>query len=459
MKKYLNFFIERLQKQTARIDCGRVLGICPLLTPILPVHQKSLLPQVPHHRITALALWLNGLSLVALLTIALYAWLTGQQEPTKLLFMQAERRQSPGFGLFAQVFNVLWCGATVLGWVNAWQQFCLLRRWNRFLLATALLMSLVLLDETLRLTTVLTVSYGVPKLAMVSFYATLFAAYGMTFWRSLRATRHAPVLLTAIGFLGLANGVDLLGTEGDAASAFAEGVPEVLGALNLLLFAWLVWRSPGRELTKFSVWRVNGLLLVGFGLLAIDLYQWQPAYFTYLLFRRSYEASFPFYGALVSVTHLLLTAAFSLCLICDRVLAPLKIQGGRFFRWAAVGLGALLADSLFRLTILLDLYGNAPVGLTYLLYAAIGLGIGCFIRQFWRCLVQTPYGLLFAAIGWLAVSFTFTLVALKQHGPREALERATRLLAAINLVVYFGWVGWQLLRPRATKAVGEVVKL
>ncbi|MBD2022123.1 hypothetical protein H6F43_18245, partial [Leptolyngbya sp. FACHB-36] len=92
-----------------------------------------------------------------------------------------------------------------------------------------------------------------------------------------------------------------------------------------------------------------------------------------------------------------------------------------------------------------------PNSWIWLLYATAAVVVFAFGWQFRPRIRKTPYGLLLAGLGWLAVSSIVTLTSLKQHDPPEVWERGARLLAALNLLGYV----WQVCNQGACAAVDD----
>lgn len=192
-------------------------------------------------------LWFNGLTLLLLGSVSVYAKVKHKGWGIQLLF--TDPFDHPYSGLLTGVSEILWC-ATVT--VCAFSFFLISkgkpRRYTkRFLLASALFLSVLLIDDRFRITLMLVSYFGVPKALMLVLYGMATVIYAAAFWRRIRTTSYTPLILAILLFVisGLA---DLLHLPGLGTPAMLEDGTKLLGNLNLALYFWYVcqqevWRA------------------------------------------------------------------------------------------------------------------------------------------------------------------------------------------------------------------------
>lgn len=190
--------------------------------------------------------WVNGITLGLLGSLALYARLFSKGPGFSRLF--ADPYTNSHFiylGLLTNLSEVMWCVALAICWFSFGVVRSLRpgRPSDWFLVATALVISVLLLDDIQRVTLVLTYGLGLPKFFSYGCYALMFVAYAWIFRRHIR--RHTPyhlLLITLACFLvsGLTDLVDarLHLTQAEGPTSMLEDGTKLVGLLNLVLFCW-----------------------------------------------------------------------------------------------------------------------------------------------------------------------------------------------------------------------------
>jgi hypothetical protein len=184
-------------------------------------------------------LWLNGLTLLLVGMLTLYAKLFSSS--VSLLFLAPIAPESLDIGFFTRLFQIL-CS---LPPVVCSFSFALMRRLrphykgNWFLLISACLMTGFLLNQIFRLHIVLYLTLGIPKLATIGVFALIAIAYLYTFWYKILSTPYL-ILLVGIGCLAFGIVIDTAHLPGDGTPTLLEGIPKVFSVLNLSLYYWQV---------------------------------------------------------------------------------------------------------------------------------------------------------------------------------------------------------------------------
>jgi hypothetical protein len=112
---------------------------------------------------------------------------------------------------------------------------------NRFILCSALVTGAFLLNEIYRLHLYMG-AVGLPKLGVSLLYAIFLSSYGWFFRRQLQSTPY-QILLTGLGLLFFAIGVDALHLKGKILSSLLEGVPKLFSEINIAFYYWYVCKS------------------------------------------------------------------------------------------------------------------------------------------------------------------------------------------------------------------------
>lgn len=168
------------------------------------------------------------------------------------------------------------------------------------------------------------------------------------------------------------------------------------------------------------------------------------------LFSDPFNSWFPYEGILTGVSEVLWCSSVAICAFTFGVLRQNKSRSRAetFLFFSALLLGVLFLDDRFRMTLIFSRLGLSK-GLIYLCYTA---GIVAYAFKFWRFILTTPYLPLAGAFMLFAVSRIEDVLSVKSEGIHAMLEDGTKLLALINLVLYFWHVChqeiWRNLQPR-----------
>lgn len=112
---------------------------------------------------------------------------------------------------------------------------------TRFILFSALLTGAFLLNEIYRIHLYIS-AWGIPKLGVSLLYAIFVFSYGWFFRRELHSTPY-KILLTGLGLLFFAIGMDALKLEAKILASLLEGVPKLLSEINIAFYYWYVCES------------------------------------------------------------------------------------------------------------------------------------------------------------------------------------------------------------------------
>lgn len=157
------------------------------------------------------------------------------------LFEESFTRARPYEGLLTTVSEILWCIPTTISWFM-WlliKNKPSAKQFSKFMLASAIVMTVFLADDLFRLTLMAALYAKIPKLLAYLFYGGLVAAYVIHFFPVLRKTPYFLLILTVV-CLGFSGGIDLLHLTGQGLPVMLEDGSKLIGLLNLTLYFWYV---------------------------------------------------------------------------------------------------------------------------------------------------------------------------------------------------------------------------
>lgn len=187
--------------------------------------------------------WLNSFTLLLFLVLLTHAKVWGGPQAIQFLFHKEDPSLRPYVGFLTVISNGFWgLSVAVCAFSSGLlQRLHPQRQLDWFLLAPAVGIGVILVDEIYRVTIFLAVHVGVSKLLLTSIYGVAALLYLWFFRQRLRSTPYL-LLLTAVGLIVLSRVVDLLkiSAPGAPARMLLEDGSKLLGLLNLALYWWLV---------------------------------------------------------------------------------------------------------------------------------------------------------------------------------------------------------------------------
>lgn len=162
------------------------------------------------------------------------------------------------------------------------------------------------------------------------------------------------------------------------------------------------------------------------------------------LFSDFFSDTFPFYGVFTSTSDILWCIAVSICWFTYGLLRSYKGRNHveKFIFYSAILLTLFLADDLFRITLTLKFFLGIPKIIPYLAYGILVSVYGWKYRAF---LSSTPYVLLLVVVGLLTISGVTDVANLPGKGTPALLEDGTKMLAVLNIAIYYWFVCQQAL--------------
>ena len=162
------------------------------------------------------------------------------------------------------------------------------------------------------------------------------------------------------------------------------------------------------------------------------------------LFSDPFNFWFPYEGILTGVSEVLWCIPVAICAFTFGVLRQKEPQSRSaiFLFFSALLLGVFFLDDRFRMTLILSRLGISKK----LIYLCYGSAVFLYGLKFWRYIKTTPYLPLVVAFVFFAISRFEDILDLSSQGVHAMLEDGTKLLALLNLAMYFWHVCHQELR-------------
>lgn len=153
------------------------------------------------------------------------------------------------------------------------------------------------------------------------------------------------------------------------------------------------------------------------------------------LFSDPFNFWFPYEGILTGVSEVLWCIPVAICAFSFGVLRQKnpRSRSALFLFFSALLLGVFFLDDRFRMTLIISRLGISKK----LIYLCYGSAVFLYGVKFWRYIKTTPYLPLVAAFLLFAISRFEDMLNLPNQGVHAMLEDGTKLLALLNLALYF----------------------
>ncbi|MEG4351177.1 hypothetical protein QUA70_02650 [Microcoleus sp. LAD1_D5] len=153
------------------------------------------------------------------------------------------------------------------------------------------------------------------------------------------------------------------------------------------------------------------------------------------LFSDPFNFWFPYEGILTGVSEVLWCIPVAICAFTFGVLRQKepRSRSGIFLFFSALLLGVFFLDDRFRMTLILSRLG---ISLKFI-YLCYGTAVFLYGVKFWLYIKTTPYLPLVVAFLLFAISRFEDIFESQSLGVHAMLEDGTKLLALLNLSLYF----------------------
>lgn len=153
------------------------------------------------------------------------------------------------------------------------------------------------------------------------------------------------------------------------------------------------------------------------------------------LFSDPFNFWFPYEGILTGVSEVLWCIPVAICAFTFGVLRQKEPRSRStiFLFFSALLLGVFFLDDRFRMTLIISRLGIS----SKFIYLCYGTAVFLYGVKFWRYIKTTPYLPLVVAFFLFAISRFEDIFESQSLGVHAMLEDGTKLLALLNLALYF----------------------
>lgn len=194
-------------------------------------------------------IWLNILTVVILSFLSIYAKIKSKGEGIESLFSDPFEQGIFYSGWFTGISEILWCAAIAISLFTAALLPKSSRQFKVFLVASALVMSLLYYDDRFRFTLILCNFFGtckIVKLTVYFIYGLVLVSYAWIFRQTIRQTPYIP-LLFAFFLFGFSSAIDIKPIGGRGIHAMLEDGTKLIGLINLTIYFWCICQQEVKK--------------------------------------------------------------------------------------------------------------------------------------------------------------------------------------------------------------------
>ncbi|NEP57007.1 MAG: hypothetical protein F6K31_08285 [Symploca sp. SIO2G7] len=193
-------------------------------------------------------IFFNGVIILLFLLLTVYVKLGGESGHRSQLIVQlfAEpfTSQRPLQSYLTNLSEILWCFSLAIcsfsiGLISHIRPK---RPFNRFILCSALILAILLIDDIFRITLIANSFLGIPKLFTSLVYGTAIIVYSLFFRRKIASTPYL-LLLIAFGLFVISSLVSSLPLPGQGTPTMLEDGTKLLALVNLAYYFWYVCQN------------------------------------------------------------------------------------------------------------------------------------------------------------------------------------------------------------------------
>lgn len=208
----------------------------------LPVFKLWLQRSKQHFQSIPVLIWLNAIMIVVLSALSIYAKIKSKGASIESLFTDPFYSRMFYSGWLTSLSEILWCTAIAICLFSAFILPKSGRRFQIFLVASAMVMLLLFFDDRFRLTLILCVLFStckVVKISVYSLYGLLLISYAWLFRRTIRRTPYIPLLVSFCLF-GFSSAIDITPISSRGIHAMLEDGSKLVGLMNLTIYFWCI---------------------------------------------------------------------------------------------------------------------------------------------------------------------------------------------------------------------------
>ncbi|NEP11678.1 MAG: hypothetical protein F6J92_30285 [Symploca sp. SIO1A3] len=160
------------------------------------------------------------------------------------LFADPFTHRNPLQSYLTNLSEILWCFSLAIcsfsiGLINNIRPKS---KVNRFIVCSAFILAILLIDDIFRITLIANQLLGIPKSFTSLLYGTSIIAYSIFFRRKIASTPYF-LLLVALGLFVISTLVDWLSLPGIGTPTMLEDGTKLLALVNLAYYFWYVCRN------------------------------------------------------------------------------------------------------------------------------------------------------------------------------------------------------------------------
>lgn len=157
------------------------------------------------------------------------------------------------------------------------------------------------------------------------------------------------------------------------------------------------------------------------------------------LFSDPFSSHYFYLGWLTGISEIIWCIAIAICLFTCSLL-PSFHRRQIFFLSSGLLMTLLYIDDRFRLTLILTAFFGSYLKVKIGIYVTYGVLFVAYSQKFWSIISQTPYFPLLLAFLLFGFSSVADISPINSQGLHAMLEDGTKLIALINLTVYFWYI-------------------
>ena len=194
-------------------------------------------------------IWLNILTIIVLSFLSIYAKVKSKGYGIEVLFSDPFDISIFYLGWFTAVSEALWCMSIAICLFTTILLPRANRKFNWFLSMSAVVMTLLYLDDRFRVTLILTVIFGtyqIVKAIVYLLYGLLLILYAWMFRHTIKKTPYTPLVI-AFCLFGFSSAIDITPMSSKGIHAMLEDGTKLIGLMNLTIYFWYICQ---REIKK-----------------------------------------------------------------------------------------------------------------------------------------------------------------------------------------------------------------
>ena len=157
------------------------------------------------------------------------------------------------------------------------------------------------------------------------------------------------------------------------------------------------------------------------------------------LFSDPFSSHYFYLGWLTGISEIIWCVAIAICLFTCSLL-PRFHRRQIFFLSSGLLMTLLYIDDRFRMTLILSAFFGSYLKVKTAIYLSYGVLLVGYGKRFWSIISKTPYFPLLLAFFLFGFSSAADIAPISNRGLHAMLEDGTKLIALINLTVYFWYV-------------------